>query len=61
MIGYQIYCQIWHLREHDKLSITQIAGALSIERSTVRNGLGARSMSGGAGAVRPRREQAGYL
>ncbi len=40
MIEYQIYCQIRHLRAQDKLSITQIAGALAIQRSTVRKWLG---------------------
>ena len=39
MIEYQIYCQIRHLREHDKLSVTQIAAALALERSTVRKWL----------------------
>ena len=39
MIEYQIYCQIRHLRDQDKLSITQIAGALAIQRSTVRKWL----------------------
>ena len=39
MIDYQSYCQIRHLREQDKLTITQIAAALSLERSTVRKWL----------------------
>lgn len=40
MIDYQCYCQIRHLREQDRLSITQIAAALSLERATVRKWLG---------------------
>ena len=40
MIDYHSYCQIRHLREQDKLSIMQIAAALSLERSTVRKWLG---------------------
>ena len=40
MIDYQSYCQIRHLREQERLSITQIAAALSLQRSTVRKWLG---------------------
>jgi transposase len=39
MIEYQMFCRIRHLREQDKLSITQIAEALAIQRSTVRKWL----------------------
>ena len=40
MIEYQMYCQIRHLREQDKLSVTQIAAVLGVQRSTVRKWLG---------------------
>ncbi|MEO7405092.1 MAG: helix-turn-helix domain-containing protein [Burkholderiales bacterium] len=39
MIEYEMFCRIRHLHEHDKLSVTQIAGALAIQRSTVRKWL----------------------
>jgi transposase len=54
MIEYQIYCQIRHLRDQDKLSITQIADALSIERSTVRKWLGRTKYERRRGAITPR-------
>jgi len=54
MIEYQIYCQIRQLREQDKLSITQIAAALAIERSTVRKWLGRAKYERRRGAIKPR-------
>ena len=40
MIDYQTFCQIRQLRDQDKLSVGQIARALSLERATVRKWIG---------------------
>jgi len=54
MIEYPMFCQIRHLREHDKLSVTQIAEALVIQRSTVRKWLSRPKYERRAYTQRPR-------
>jgi DNA-binding transcriptional regulator YiaG len=56
MIEYQMFCRIRHLREQEKLSITQIAEALAIQRSTVRKWLSRPKYERRAYTQKPRRE-----